>query len=139
MADKLILTKPFLSLDPAAVDVSAEIESIELTPTIETPDTTTAGDAGVRTFAPGLKASTAVVNVIFNADLSTGLHTHLRTNEGTKQTLVMRSSTAAVSPSNPQATVSGILPMAPLGGPIGQPFKRSFTIQLSGAIVWATA
>ena len=137
MADKAVLLNAYIEFD--SIEYSDEVESIDLSPDQNNPNTTTFGDAGVSTFEPGLQTNNMSIGAIFNANLGTGLHAFLRANAGTKVTCKVRKSQDAIATSNPEATFTVIVPPIGLAASVGDTFKKNLNFQVTGAITWATS
>lgn len=133
---KLTLPAPFLSVD--GVDLSARVESLNLTYESEANDASSGGDA-TRGMLAGLKNWGLEVN--FRQDYAAAsVDATLFDKLGTECALVIRHSTAVVGVTNPEYTATGLLTnYTPLGGSVGGVIDAPATWVPAGDLARATA
>lgn len=124
-----------------AVDLSAHVRSVSLTPTKDSPEETAMGDDS-REFRPdGLRNAT--ITVEWNSDDAAGavsatLWAHYIAD--TLGAFEIRPSQAAVGVTNPKYTGNAVLTSdVPVGGSVGDLQTGSSTFQVSGDVTRATA
>lgn len=138
MATKKVALTYYFSL--GGTDFSSEINSMDLPINLDTPEVTTSGDAGVRNYEAGLQDWTITVGVVFNDDSSTGLHTYLRSNVGTKvAALASVGGTSTATTSKPHLSGTVIVTPVPGGAAVGGADTHTLTFRGCGAYTWVTS
>ena len=133
-----VMVDGFLSL--GGTDISAHLTQVSIEPTSDTPEDTSFGSGGWRTFAPnGLK--TWVASLDYNQDYAAGaLDATLWPLFGTRTPLVFRPASAAVSVENPQFTGDVIVNgYPPITGSVGELATGTITLQGRGELARATS
>lgn len=123
-----------------SVDLSDDVESVTITLTTDTPESTAMG-ANARAFLAGLNNST--ITVQFRSDLATSsvFDTLNGVYSGNAAVpLALRADAGAASATNEEAQVSAILTSwNPWGGSVGSVAATSATFQGTGDVTFATS
>ena len=134
---KQVVLSRFVSIGTA--DISNALSGASLEITVEEVDKTSLGSAGWREVAAGLKSGSVTLN--FMQDYAVGaIDSLLYPLIGTEATVVIRSSSATVSSSNPAySAVVLISQYTPIAGAVGDLATFDVTFPTIGAITRATA
>jgi hypothetical protein len=134
---KSVITSRYVSIN--GTDLSASLAGASLEITVNEVEKTSLGSAGWREVAAGIKSASITLN--FMNDYAAGAaEATIYPLIGTEATVVIRSSSATVSATNPAYTASALVTgWSPISGQVGDLDTQDVTWAVTGAVTKATA
>lgn len=124
----------------AGVDLTDHVRDVTLNYSVGVQDISAMGDNAFRRVVSGIRQWSVDINFLQDFDSGKVDATLFSLVGGTAIALIIRTTTAAVGPTNPQFTGNGILETyPPLAGSHGNAHMVSVTIQGDGTLTRATA
>ena len=134
---RIVLTDASVTVN--SVDLSTYIASVTLNSTHEVVDTTGFSTTGARTRVAGLEDNS--ITLEFHQDFASGaVEATIYPLIGTTTSIVVKSTSDAVSATNPSYTCDALISeWTPVSGTVGELATASVTWPVSGAIAKATS
>ena len=127
-----------VSVTVNSVDLSSLVSACTINRTFDELEVTAMGDLGHK-FVKGLEASSVTID-FFNDEATSKTLQTLNAAWGTSVTVVIKQTTAAVSPTNPSYTMSCLINnITPVNGAVADLSTQSVTWNVNGTIAVATA
>ena len=127
-----------VSVTVNSVDLSSLVSACTINRTFDELEVTAMGDLGHK-FVKGLEASSVTID-FFNDEATSKTLQTLNAAWGTSVTVVIKQTSAAVSPTNPSYTMSCLINnITPVNGAVADLSTQSVTWNVNGTIAVATA
>jgi hypothetical protein len=127
-----------VSVTVNSVDLSSLVSSVTINRAFDELDVTAMGDSGAKA-VKGLERSSVSID-FFNDEATAKTLQTLNSTWGTSTTVVIKQTSAAVSPTNPSYTMSCLVNnITPINGAVGDLSTQSVTWNVNGTIAVASA